>query len=73
MEFIKTSTIVEDPRNPTFKLTCAPTVSKEEAKYVPQKFDFTDNFDRPEFEGRVKRKVRYSNGTIKIIVMGLLF
>ena len=26
-----------------------PTVAEEEAKYVPQKIDFAENFDRPVF------------------------
>ena len=60
-----TSKIVEEPTNPTFKLPYAPTVSEEESKYIPQKFDFAEKFDRPLFEGRVKRKVGYANGTIK--------
>ena len=49
----------------TFKIPRTPEVAEEEAKYVPQKFDFAEKFDRAVFEGRVKRKVRYANGTIK--------
>ena len=56
-KFIKTSTIVEEPRNPKFKLPRAPTVSEEESKCVSQKFDFTYKFDQNEFEGRMKRKL----------------
>ena len=62
---IKTSTVVEEPKNPTFKLLRAPTVEGEETKYLPQKFDFAEKFDRPVFEVRVKRKLQCTNGSIK--------
>ena len=56
-----------------FKPLREPEVAEEEAKYVPHKFDFSDFFDRTVFEGRVQRKVRYANGTIKKIMIGILF
>ena len=62
---LDTSTILREPTNPTFKLPRALIVAEEESKYVPQKFYFSYPFYQSVFEGIVKRKFWYANGTIK--------
>ena len=57
--------IVEEPMNPMFKPPRASTVAEKEDNCVPQKFDFVEMLDRPVIKGRVKKKVWYSNGTVK--------
>ena len=61
--------IQQEPSNSSFTLPRASTIAEKEAQYVPQKFNFAEAFDRPLFQGRVKRKVTNANGTIKRIVM----
>ena len=39
---------LQEPANPSFVLPRAPTVSLEEAKYVPSKYNFSEVFDIPE-------------------------
>ena len=43
---------VDDPNNPTFKNTCAPTFTEEDAKYVPTKYDIDNYIKRPVCTGK---------------------
>ena len=42
--------VVSEPENPRFKVARAPTITEVEAKYVPQKYNFSQRFVVPKFE-----------------------
>ena len=42
--------VVSGPANPRFKVARAPTITEVEAKYVPQKYNFSQRFAVPKFE-----------------------
>ena len=44
------SDVVSEPANPLFKVSRAPTITEVEAKYVPQKYKFSQRFAVPKFE-----------------------
>ena len=42
--------VVSEPANTRFKVARAPTITEVEAKYVPQKYNFSQRFAVPKFE-----------------------
>ena len=42
--------VVSEPANPLLKVARAPTITEVEAKYVPQKYKFSQRFAVPKFE-----------------------
>ena len=59
---------VEEPANINFKRARATIILEEDCIYVPVKHNFSNNkFDVPQFQGKVKRVVRWVNGVVKKI------
>jgi len=57
---------VDEPNNPTFSKPRDPTISEEDAKYIPAKYNFTIvHFDRPPFTGSIDQPVKFVNGRRK--------
>ena len=50
--------VVQEPLNPRFKIARAPTIAERDAKYVPQKFNYPQQFDIPEFKA-VKKELQF--------------
>ena len=42
--------VFSEPENPRFKVARAPTINEVEAKYVTQKYNFSQRFDVPKYE-----------------------
>ena len=64
-KMLETHSSVVEPKNSRFKQPRAPTINAEEAKYVPQKFNFAETFEQPQFEGVVETEEKNRNGTTK--------
>ena len=48
---------VSEPLNPTFKLPRAPTITEQDAEFVPPKYNFSDyKFSIPKFTGRIEKE-----------------
>ena len=59
------SVCVDEPYNSTFKAPRAPTIPAEDALKVPIKYNFTDTFDRPVWQGRMERPMVFASGISK--------
>ena len=57
--------VVLEPENPTFHRPYAPTIKEGHRDHVPIKHNFTQTFERREFEGTFMEPQRYANGIIK--------
>ena len=42
--------VVSEPENPRFRVSRAPTITEAEAKYVTQKYNFSQRFVVPKFK-----------------------
>ena len=60
--------VVEEPDNPTFVNPRAPTIEEKDACYVPVKHNFIEEFDVPEFKGKVSLMIQFSHKLINILI-----
>ena len=51
-ELFPNATAVQEPANPTFKQTGAPTVQAKDAQFVPKKYEFNEVIAIPSFKGK---------------------
>ena len=63
------SEVVAEPLNPTFKLPRAPTITEQDAAYVPPKYNFSNyTFAIPKFTGSVERRRRIRKKRTRSVV-----